>query len=82
MALAIAFTLFIPHRVQAEAFSDEPGAMRTTTETFRITLNDSYYGPVTFVECVDPAEDCHPSDSVRLLREHLLSRARFTIISD
>ncbi len=71
MRLEISFTIFIPHRVQAELFPDEPGAMRTTTETFRVTLKDSYHGPATFVECVDSAEDCSPSDSVRLLRVYL-----------
>lgn len=71
MRLEISFTIFIPHRVQAELFPDEPGAMRTTTETFRIKLKDSYHGPATFVECVDSAEGCSPSDSVRLLRVYL-----------
>jgi len=71
MRLAIAFTLFIPHRVQAELFPNEPGAMQTTAETFRVTLQDSFHGTSTFVECVDASEDCSPSDAVRLLREYL-----------
>lgn len=69
--LAVSFTLFIPHRVQAELFPDEPGAMRTTTEIFRVSLQDTFHGSATFVECVGATEDCSPSDAVRLLREYL-----------
>lgn len=71
MGLNIAFTLFIPFRVQSELFPHESVEMQTTTETFRVTVRESFHGPSSFVECVGATDKCSPSDSVRLLRAYL-----------
>lgn len=71
LGLAITFTLFIPFRVQSELFPNESVEMQTTTETFRVSVRDSFHGPSCFVECVGATDKCSPSDSVRLLRVYL-----------
>lgn len=71
MGLTITFTLFIPFRVQSDLFPNESVEMQTTTETFRVSVRDSFHGPSSFVECVGATDQCSPSDSVRLLRVYL-----------
>ena len=71
LGLAITFTLFIPFRVQSELFPNESVEMQTTTETFRVSVRESFHGPSCFVECVGATDKCSPSDSVRLLRVYL-----------
>lgn len=71
MGLTITFTLFIPFRVQSELLPNESFERQTTTETFRVSVRDTFHGPSSFVECVGATDKCSPSDSVRLLRIYL-----------
>lgn len=69
--LKITFSIFIPFRIQTELFPSLRGGIQTSTETFRVSILDSFYGPSSFIECVGANENCRPSGAVRLLREYL-----------
>lgn len=47
------------------------GVGRIGTEEFSVLMLDTYYGPVTFIECSKAPADCSPADAVRLLRLYL-----------
>lgn len=64
----ISFQLYIPKRVQTELTD---GLAITETENFRISIRHCFYGPVTFVECLSPGNDCDPSAAVQVVREYL-----------
>ena len=69
--LNVDFTVFIPARIQDSIFAGESISKRTTTEKFRVSIRHGFHGAVSFVECIDPQEECDPSSAVRLLREYM-----------
>ena len=71
MFLRISFLLYIPKRVQLEVIEDQSGHIDTGTENFRVLMYGTYDAPVSYVECLNPSEDCSPSTAVRVIREYL-----------
>lgn len=65
------FSVFIPARIQDSIFPGESMSELTTTEKFRVSIRHGFYGPVSYIECIDPQEECDPSSAVRLLREYM-----------
>lgn len=65
------FSVYIPARVQ-EMILNETWAYETTkTENFNVCMVNEFYGPVTYIECVDPHGHCDPSYAVRVVRDYL-----------
>jgi hypothetical protein len=68
--LRIQFSIDIPFSVQEEVL-ESTGGGRIGTENFSVRMFDTFYGPVTFIECVNAPAECFPADAVRLLRLYL-----------
>lgn len=68
--LRINLSIYIPFRVQEEIL-ESIGLERVDTENFSILMLDTYYGPVTFIECLNAPVEGSPSVAVVLLREYL-----------
>ena len=69
--LKIEFDIFIPRRVQSEIAPWKSIDFYTGTEKFRVRIVNTYYFPVTFVECIEPTSECSPSDAVVIVRKFL-----------
>ncbi len=69
--LNIGFDVYIPHRVQKKLMPWRTYPLRTYTERFHVEIICSYHFPVTFIECIDPREECSPSDAAVVVREFL-----------
>jgi hypothetical protein len=70
----VEFSLFIPHRVQADLFPS--GRLpNTLTEHFRVRVVGTFTGlPIAFVEPDNPTGIPEPSDAVIIVREFLVSQ--------
>ncbi|HWR75691.1 MAG TPA: hypothetical protein VN283_00600 [Thiobacillus sp.] len=68
--LRINLSIYIPFRVQEEVL-ESTGGGSIGTENFSILMLETYYGPVTFIECLNAPVECSPTDAVRLLRMYL-----------
>lgn len=69
--LRVDFSVFIPARIQDIIIPGESISNLTTTERFRVSIRHGFYGPVSYIECINPREECDPSSAVRLLREYM-----------
>ncbi len=70
--LRITFSLYIPSRIQSDLIGEAAEYRLSGIERFKLTMLDSFYGPVAFVECVDVlSEACSPSTAVKVVREFL-----------
>lgn len=68
--MTVKFSIYIPFRVQEEVL-ETTGGGHIGTEKFSVLMLDTFYGPVTFIECIEAPADCRSSDAVRLLRLYL-----------
>lgn len=70
----LSFTVSISRRIQHELTESGYGT-RLRAEKFRVDTFYQYFGPVTFVTCIDssPEDEHFPSDAVKLVREFLRS---------
>lgn len=65
----IEFELYIPKRIQEELSSFKKEEI--DTEKFGIIIQDSFHGPVTFVEPINSKDLDNPSFAVQVTREFL-----------
>lgn len=71
MYTVIKFEVYIPFRIQSQLLHMETPFLETFTEKFKISMNYTFYLPVTFVEPLDPSRETSPSDAVEIVRKFL-----------
>jgi hypothetical protein len=68
--LEFSFELYIPERIQKNLFPISP-RISLPTENFLVQIRDAIHFSVTFIELLNPTEECNPSDAVVVVREFL-----------
>ncbi len=65
------FNLYIPFRVQANLINTVEEYVDTGTENFKVYFKHDWYGPLSYIECIDTLSDSSPSTAVHIVREYL-----------
>ena len=70
--LKITFSLYIPSRIQSDLIGEATDYGLSGIERFKVTMLDSFYGPVAFVESIDVLSEAYsPSTAVKVVRAFL-----------
>lgn len=65
------FKIYIPFRIQAKLIGIKKNYLDTNTENFKVYFRHNWYGPLSFVECLNPTLETKPSSAVRIIREYI-----------
>lgn len=69
--LSVSFVLTIPRRIQESSAGESWAFKRTNTEKFRLRIIDTFYGPISIVEPIEPSPETSPSYSVEIVKDFL-----------
>lgn len=69
--LKISFKLYLPYRVQSDVTGYPERIIQTHTENFKVDIISAYWGPVAFIESVNPKKEGNPSTAVQIVRKFL-----------
>jgi len=70
------FNIYIPFRLQAKTINTDENYIDTYTENFRVSIKHNWYGPISFIECINPEVNTEPSTAVRIIRDYLSNEVK------